>query len=119
MLLSMAGKIHWKFIRRNSGSGIPIKMIQKNDTISGMTRELSSIHNPLIKKIIQLREKSRERRKKGLFIIEGRREIELAIKGGYEIRSLLYNPDIISEEYLNSLKKNKQTEIISITVEAY
>jgi TrmH family RNA methyltransferase len=84
-----------------------------------MIKEISSINNSLIKKIIQLQDKSRERRKTGLFVIEGRREIDLAIKGGYEIKILLYNPEIISADLMNSMKKSDDTEIISITEEVY
>jgi len=84
-----------------------------------MIKEISSVQNLLIKKIIQLQEKSRERRKTGLFIIEGRREIELAIKGGYEIKSMLFNPEIISEDQVSSLNINNETEIIVLTDEVY
>ena len=48
-------------------------------------KTITSVQNPLVKKIVQLQEKSRERKKSGLFVVEGRREIELAQKGGYEI----------------------------------
>ncbi len=56
---------------------------------------ISSVRNPLIKKVLQLQEKSRERKKTGLFVIEGIRELELAQKGGYEIDTLLICPDVI------------------------
>ncbi len=46
---------------------------------------ISSIQNPLVKNILLLKEKSRERKKAGLFIVEGRREFELAQKGGYTL----------------------------------
>lgn len=36
-----------------------------------MTKEISSTQNPLIKQLVQLTEKSRERRKNNLFVIEG------------------------------------------------
>ena len=51
---------------------------------------ISSAQNPLIKKILLLKEKSRERRKNGLFVLEGQREIELALKGGYRLQTLLF-----------------------------
>ena len=50
-----------------------------------MLKNISSTQNPLIKKIILLQEKSKERKKTGAFVIEGKREIELALKGGYQI----------------------------------
>ncbi|MFI1743684.1 TrmH family RNA methyltransferase [Thalassobellus sediminis] len=66
-----------------------------------MNKEISSIQNPFIKQLVQLKDKSRERKKSGLFLIEGEREIKLALKGGYELASILFNPDIISKEQIN------------------
>ena len=60
-------------------------------------KQISSLQNPLIKKVLLLKDKSRERKITGFFIIEGRRELELAIKARYEIESVLYNQDIISQ----------------------
>ena len=41
-------------------------------------KQISSTQNQLIKQIVLLKEKSRERRKSGLFVVEGLREIHLA-----------------------------------------
>lgn len=86
-----------------------------------MIKQISSIQNPLIKQLVQLKEKSRERRRSGLFLIEGQREISLALKGGYELETILFYNDIFSEENLytqiNTL--TKQPEIISISKEVY
>lgn len=68
-----------------------------------MLKEISSLQNPLVKQLLLLIEKSRERKKQGLFVIEGKRELQLACKGGYQINTLLYRADIISEEELNYL----------------
>lgn len=59
-----------------------------------MTKEISSTQNPLIKQLVQLTEKSRERRKNNLFVIEGVREISLALQGGYSIETLCIAPEI-------------------------
>ena len=48
-----------------------------------MIKSISSLQNPLVKQITQLLDKPRERRKTGVFVVEGKREIELAQKGGY------------------------------------
>ncbi|MRT17416.1 RNA methyltransferase [Vitellibacter sp. q18] len=86
-----------------------------------MQKSISSFQNPLIKQLVLLQEKSRERRKTGLFVIEGLREISLALKGGYLLKTLLCCPEIISEEELATLKKsvNAETEFIAITAEIY
>jgi len=83
-----------------------------------MHKQITSLQNPLIKQILLLQEKSRERRKSGLFIIEGQREIELAIKGGYTIKTLLFCSEIVSEEYIVSFS-DIDTEIIEISLEVY
>ncbi len=55
---------------------------------------ITSVQNPLIKQIRLLKEKSRERKKTGRFVIEGLKELVLAMKGGYTIETLLICPDI-------------------------
>ena len=85
-----------------------------------MFKKITSIQNPLIKEIIQLQEKSRVRKNKGLFIIEGTREISLAIKGKYEIKTLLFCDEIISLIDLKTLTKDIQNvEIIEINKDVY
>ena len=86
-----------------------------------MLKAISSLQNPLIKQIALLQEKSRERRKTGLFIIEGQREISLALKGNYRIKTLLFCSEIISEQELVELKEDagNETEFIEIAPEIY
>ncbi len=83
-----------------------------------MQKHISSLQNPLIKQILQLQEKSRERKKTGLFVIEGQREIALAIKGEYLIKTLLFCPDIVSGKFINSISIS-ETELIEISLEVY
>lgn len=86
-----------------------------------MQKQLSSFQNPLIKQFVLLQEKSRERRKTGLFVIEGQREIALAIKGGYLLNTLLFCSEIISREEIFNLKEiaNNDTDFMEITSEIY
>jgi TrmH family RNA methyltransferase len=63
---------------------------------------ITSTQNPKIKSLLAL-EKPRERRKQGLFIVEGIREIGLAIAAGYKIGNLFFCPDIISANELSKL----------------
>ena len=58
------------------------------------SKKITSTQNPLVKKIFALKEKSRERKKTGLFLIEGERELQLALKGGYEIETVLVCSEI-------------------------
>ncbi|GLB49895.1 TrmH family RNA methyltransferase [Neptunitalea lumnitzerae] len=81
---------------------------------------ISSIQNPFIKNILQLKEKSRLRKKTQTFVIEGQREISLAIKGGYNIESILYYPEICSTSVLNEIIPTTLTpEVIEISKEVY
>lgn len=51
---------------------------------------ITSAQNPKIKRLLLLQQKSSERRKEGLFVVEGRRELQHCIEAGYEIDSLFY-----------------------------
>lgn len=77
-----------------------------------MHKEITSLQNSLIKELVQLKEKSRTRKKTGKFLLEGQREIELATKGNYAIEKVLFCLDITSIEVLNTIKST-----LAITVE--
>ena len=79
-------------------------------------KQIQSLQNTFIKNILKLQEKSRERKKQQLFVIEGKREIELAFKGQFEIDSLLFIPQKIEYDYL---KQFNAREVIEITPEVY
>ncbi|WP_296312601.1 TrmH family RNA methyltransferase [Winogradskyella sp. UBA3174] len=83
-----------------------------------MAKLINSINNSLIKQLYQLKEKSRQRKKTGLFLIEGKRELSLAIKGGYKIESLLFFSDLFSESEANAMSKY-DIEIIEISKEVF
>ena len=79
-------------------------------------KQIQSVQNPLIKNILKLQEKSRERKKQQLFVVEGKREIELACKGQFDIDSLLFIQQKIEYDYL---KQFNAREVIEITQEVY
>ena len=83
-----------------------------------ITKLISSIQNPFIRQLVQLKDKSRERKKSGLFLIEGIREVSLAIKGGFELETILFNPDLCPIERLNELI-TQQLNTIEISKEVY
>ncbi len=86
-----------------------------------MSNQIKSFQNPKIKFLTQLKEKSRVRKKENCFIIEGQREISLAIQGGYTISQLYYCSSIISNEDLLALTnaQQKPIELFEITIEIY
>ena len=58
---------------------------------------ITSAQNQKIKDLLALQEKSKERRKKELFVVEGRRELLHCIEAGYEPFTLFFCPEIISQ----------------------
>ena len=81
-------------------------------------KQISSTQNSYIKDLLKLQDKSRERKKKGLFLIEGQREISLAIKGNYQIDTILFVPEMFSKENLSKVQQHTSL-CIEITKEVY
>lgn len=81
-------------------------------------KKIESLQNPYIKSLIQLQEKSKIRKKTNTFLIEGIREIELALKAGYELETLLFCTDIFLEDNLSKYN-NKANNYIEISKEVY
>ena len=66
---------------------------------------------------MQLQEKAKARKQSGTFLIEGQREIQLAIQGGYELETLLFFPELIDPISVNQL--SQQIPLIEINKEVY
>ncbi len=83
-----------------------------------MSKHITSQKNPFIKNILALQKKSSERKKQGVFIIEGFREIQLALSGGYTFTHLVICPDIFNQNQLKN-RKLPGTEIVKISGDVY
>ena len=83
-----------------------------------MNKTISSTQNPLIKQLLLLKEKSRARKKSGQFLIEGKRELSLAIKGGYKVETVLFYPELFSESEAKSMSQYN-IEIIEISKDVF
>jgi TrmH family RNA methyltransferase len=59
---------------------------------------ITSTHNPAIKNILLLQEKPRARKEQDLIVIEGVREVALAMAAGFELTALYFCPAVIDEE---------------------
>jgi TrmH family RNA methyltransferase len=57
---------------------------------------ITSTQNPKIKSLLAL-EKPRVRRKQQLFIVEGAKEIKLALEGGYKVGNIFFCEEVISK----------------------
>ncbi|TAI49327.1 RNA methyltransferase [Flagellimonas allohymeniacidonis] len=80
---------------------------------------ISSTQNPLAKKVLALKDKSRERKKTGLFVVEGHREIEMAQKGSYHFEVLLHVPEITSFSIQRFLENQPETEVVQLSKTVY
>lgn len=67
--------------------------------------KITSTQNPKVKSLLAL-EKPRERRKQQLFVIEGRKEIGLALEAGYKIGNVFFCDEIISLTEVSKLFKD-------------
>ncbi|WP_103070659.1 TrmH family RNA methyltransferase [Aquimarina sediminis] len=86
-----------------------------------MQNHIKSLQNDKVKFLYQLKEKSRVRKKEQRFIIEGKREITLAIQGGYTITQIYYCSSILKyEEVLTLISSFRNSiELFEITSEIY
>ncbi|WP_366187267.1 RNA methyltransferase [Flavobacterium ovatum] len=80
-------------------------------------KQITSIQNPFIKSLVLLQDKAKNRKQTGTFIIEGKREIEIALKGGYEIQTVLFYPEICSDS--EAKKVAQSADYIEINKEVF
>jgi TrmH family RNA methyltransferase len=52
--------------------------------------QITSLQNPKIKQLLLLQQKSSERRKTGLFVVEGQQELQHCISTGYEVDTIFW-----------------------------
>jgi RNA methyltransferase, TrmH family len=69
---------------------------------SVVLKQIQSPQNPLIKSLLLLQEKAKARKQSGTFLIEGQREITLALQGGYQLETVLFVPEMMAITSLQS-----------------
>lgn len=69
------------------------------------TEKISSAQNPKIKMLLALEEKSRVRREKALFVVEGRKEVRHCLEAGYHAKDLFVCREIISDRELDEITR--------------
>ncbi len=84
-------------------------------------KQITSLQNTLVKKIGVLREKSRERKKTGLFVLEGWRELQLAIKGHYTTETILFCSDMLAVSEIQAFLKASEVspKLVQVSKEVY
>ena len=86
---------------------------------SGAGGAITSAQNPKIKRLLQLQQKSSERRKAGLFVVEGIREVERCVEKGYEIDTIFYLNKPMAENISEIIEKNKGIKLFEVSPTIY
>lgn len=81
-------------------------------------KKIESLQNQLIKHLIQLQTKAKTRNQSQTFLIEGLREISLALKGNYTVDTILFCADILLEREIRKIVSGT-IEFIEISSEVY
>ena len=55
---------------------------------------ITSLQNTQVKRVVLLQQNSAERRRQGLFVVEGQRELGRCLAAGYEIEEVYFCPDL-------------------------
>ena len=80
---------------------------------------ITSAQNPKIRTLLELQEKSKVRRKEGLFVVEGRRELLHCIEAGYESYAVFFCPEIISEADFEEVSSRCRCSFFEIPQQLY
>ena len=64
---------------------------------------ITSAQNPKIKTLLELQEKSKARRREGLFVVEGQRELMHCISMGYQVHTIFVCMDILPDVALQNV----------------
>ena len=82
--------------------------------------KIVSLQNSKIKNINKLASRARERKEQGLFVIEGAREITLALEGGYLLNSVFVCPELFAKtDYPDVLKTISSHILFEVSPEVF
>ena len=80
---------------------------------------ITSAQNAKIKTLLELQEKSKARRREGLFVVEGRRELLHCINAGYIPHTIFFCKDILQENELQEISDAADCTFIEIPKHLY
>ncbi|MBR5077075.1 MAG: RNA methyltransferase [Bacteroidales bacterium] len=89
-----------------------------------MPELITSPSNPKIKRLLALQQKSSARREAGLFVVEGRRELQHCIDAGFEIDTIFVCPEVEAAQpdarrgWL-PWNEGRQTRVFEVSEEVY
>jgi len=81
-----------------------------------MNKRITSSDNKEIKHLIKLVNKPRLRKETKSFVVEGKRELDMAFSNGYIIKKIYCNPNIIDSK---TVKSQYNTEIVEVNNDVY
>jgi len=85
-----------------------------------MIHTITSLQNSIVKNVVLLSEKSRERKKQDLFIIEGLREFSLAVAGGFSVQTMFFCPELLPpSENKKILNLSPEAELFEVSLQVY
>ena len=88
----------------------------KNSIFKAMAALLiSSTQNPRIKHLMALQQRSQQRRKEQLIVVEGMRELSHCINAGFTIETVFYCTTLLNNEELPKIK----AELVEVTPQVY
>jgi TrmH family RNA methyltransferase len=82
-------------------------------------KHISSIQNPEVRQLEHWNRKSRNRKKDGKFLLEGVRELRLALAGGYHPQTLYFCPEILPESVFGEVAGLEGCPRVSLSPEVY
>jgi TrmH family RNA methyltransferase len=82
-------------------------------------KHISSTQNPEVRQLEHWNRKSRDRRKSGRFVLEGMRELQMALNAGYRIEKLYFCPDILPVETAMAIPGLGGCPLVSLSPEVY
>jgi TrmH family RNA methyltransferase len=82
------------------------------------TLVISSPTNQTIKELVRLKDRKGERAERS-FVVEGRREIERAIKSGFVLEDLFYCPDVLDKRARDIVDRAGEARLAEVSAEAF
>lgn len=82
-----------------------------------MHKQISSVQNSWVKSLVALSEKAKNRKQTQTFIVEGKREVSLAVEGGYQLKQLVYYKEILPIDF--EMDAFEADEYIEVSKDVY
>lgn len=80
---------------------------------------ITSAQNPKIKSLLSLRDKSKQRRESGLFVVEGAREFERALQSGYRAKSVFFCSRYLKDDSLAAYIESCGASLFEVSPAVY